>query len=366
MAAKPVPVETKLKAKELYEKSGSINVTAKAMGVSHTSVLRYLDQMGVKRLGPSGYRERLKSASFQARDADPDVAFPDFPDEDISIEKIIALSTERYEKRKNSHDAHTWFPISVKENLPIGVMWFGDPHLDDNGCAWPILKRDVELCKNTEGLYGINIGDTTNCWGGRLIRKYADQDSSVKTARRLAEWFLLNSGVRWLIWLYGNHEHMGDGAHILGEMAKRFGTQKVVMHDWEARFCIRFSNGAEHRVFAAHDFPGNSMWNPLHGHVKASRFGNNIDLCVAGHKHNWGVSQWELAEQESAPLMVRVRGYKHLDDFARRIGAHEQEEGQSIMTIFNPEATCRAGRIQAFVDVELGADVLKFMRKRAS
>jgi hypothetical protein len=294
----------------------------------------------------------------------PEIELPDFPSEDISAEDIIALQTKRYEARKSSHDAHTWFPVTVNDDKPIGILWFGDPHLDDNGCNWPALKRHTDICRTTPGLYGVNIGDTTNCWGGRLIRKYADQDTSAKTARRLAEWFLLNSGVSWLIWLYGNHEHMGDGSHVLGEMAKRYGTTAIVMHDWEARFVVKFPNGENFKIFAAHDFPGNSMWNPLHGHVKAARFANGIDLCVAGHKHNWGISQWELAEQATAPLMVRCRGYKHMDDFARRIGANEQEEGQAVLTIFNPNASCRAGRIQAFVDVDAGADYLTFLRRQ--
>lgn len=353
------PASTKRRAAALYAKHRSTNKVSRIMGCSHVTVLRYLKDLGVPREGE--VRGRVEQRHQENEDV---VQFPDFPDEDISAEDIIALQKKRFEMRKASHDAHTWFPITIKDNKPIGILWMGDPHVDDNGCNWPSLLEHVRLCKETDGLYGANIGDTTNCWGGRLIRKYADQDTSLKTARKLAEWFLLKSGVRWLIWLYGNHEHMGDGAHVLGEMAKRFGTQKVIMHDWEARFSLEFPNQTSLKVFAAHDHPGNSMWNPLHGQVKAARFGAHIDLVVAGHKHNWAVSQWELAEQESAPLMVRVRGYKHMDDFARRIGIVEQEEGQGILTVFNPASKTRAGRIIPFVDVHAGVEFLKFLRKQ--
>ncbi len=356
MAGPSTPIEDKYHAAELYKELGSSNEVGKKLGVKGLTVRRWLRSIGVKLDGQRDWVSR-KSAT-----PSPELDLPHFPDEDLPIEEILDLQEKRFSIRKASHDAHTWFPVKIKDNKPIGIMWFGDPHIDDNGCDLPSLRRHAHLCASTPGLYGANIGDTTNCWGGRLIRKYADQDTSVKTARRLAEWFLLKSGVRWLIWLYGNHEHMGDGSHVLGEMAKRYGTQKIVMHDWEARFSLQFPNGTETRIQAAHDFPGHSMWNPLHGHVKAGRFGNSIDLLVAGHKHNWGVSQWELAEQSSAPLMVRVRGYKFLDDYARKIGALDQEEGQSILTIFNPAATSRAGRILPFVDVETGVDVLKFMR----
>lgn len=357
MAAKPTPQATIDKAVELYAEHKSTNAVGRLMGISSTSVGRYLKVAGVDADGNIGWFGRLKEQKEE-------IALPQFPDEDAPVEKLIDLQCERYATRKASHDAHTWFPVTVKENRPIGILWFGDPHVDDNGCNWPLIRKHTKFCKDTDGLYGANIGDTTNNWSGRLIRLYAEQDASVKTARRFAKWFMLDSGVKWLIWLIGNHDAWGDGAEVLSQMAKQHGTQKIICHDWEARFCVQFPNGQAMRVFAAHNHPGNSMWNPLHGQVKAVRFGTGIDLIVAGDKHNWAISQWELAEQSTAPLMLRVRGYKHMDDYARRLGISEQEEGQAILTIFNPLSANRAGRITPFIDLDTGVDYLKFLRRK--
>lgn len=293
------------------------------------------------------------------------VEFPDFPDDDIPANDIIDVLVRRFEKKRASFDAHTWFPIRLRENKPIGLLVVGDPHLDDSGCNWPLIRQHVDICKRTDGMYAINIGDATNSWGGRLIKKYADQDTSLKTARRLVEWYLLESGMRWLVWLYGNHEHMGDGGPLLAQMAKRYGTNKLAMHDWEARFSLNFPNGAQARIFAAHDFAGNSMWNPLHGPVKAAMFGNDIDALLCGHKHNWAMSQWELPEQDVSPLMVRVRGYKFMDDYARRIGKLEQKDGAAILVVVDPTARLQAGKVTGFVDVEQGADYLTWLRSRS-
>lgn len=289
--------------------------------------------------------------------------FPDFPISEFPIERIIDTMKERNKLRKDSYAAHTWFPIKVKDKRPIGIMWFGDPHIDDDGCDWTLLSKHIELCKRP-GVYGVNIGDSTNNWAGRLVKKYADQETSAKTASRLAEWFMLDAGITWLIWLLGNHDEWGDGAAILGQMAKRHGTQKLVLHDWEARFSLNFPNGQKINIWAAHDFPGDSMWNPLHGPVKAARFGPDVHLLVCGHKHNWGVSQWELADKGTSPVMIRTRGYKFNDDYARRIGKTEQDSGSSIFTIINPQCSFEGGRIIPFVDVEAGADYLQFLRSR--
>lgn len=290
---------------------------------------------------------------------------PEFPDDDDDTEQIIDAMCRRFTKRKAAVDAHTWFPVNVTDDKPIGLMAVGDPHLDDNGANWPLLREHVEICRNTPGIHAINIGDSTNCWGGRLIKKYADQDTSVATARKLVEWFLLESGMPWFLWLYGNHEHMGDGAGLLAQMAKRYNTARLVMHDWEARFVLRFPNGVEKRVNAAHDFPGHSMWNPNHGLVKAARFGPMVDLFMCGHKHNWAISQWELADQGTIPLMIRTRGYKYIDDYARKLGIAEQEEGASILVVIDPNASTPSGQMMAFADIAAGADYLTWLREKS-
>lgn len=303
---------------------------------------------------------RTRLTGYEAQK--PDLVFPDFPASDLPIERIIEGMKERSALQKISTEAHSWFPVKVNDKKPIGLMLIGDPHVDDDGCDWTLLSQHIEICKQP-GVYAINIGDSTNNWAGRLVRLYANQETSSATARRLAEWFMLDSGIRWLVFLLGNHDAWADGSAILSEMAKRHKTQKLDLHDWEARFSLNFPNGAKINIWAAHDFPGDSQWNPIHGAVKAARFGPEVDLLVCGHKHNWGMSQWELADKGTTPTMIRVRGYKFNDDYARRIGKTEQKEGASILVIIDPNSKTASGKIITFVDVEKGANYLKFLRE---
>lgn len=341
--------ELRSRLKVLQEHGGNVAAAARAIGISPSSLNRCV--------------ERAENEGITVQETSPTIELPNFLDDGEPIEEVIERMARNFERSKKATAAKQWFEVKFKDNLPVGVLWVGDPHVDDNGCNWPVLRRDAEICKNTTGLYAVNTGDSANYWGGRLIRKYADQDTSVQTARRLVEWLLLDSGFRWLLWLIGNHEHMGDAAPLLHEMNKRFGTQRVPMLDWEARFRLVFPSGAEFRVNAAHNFPGQSMWNPLHGPLKAAKFGDRLDLVVCGDKHNWAIAQWENSEQETCPLLVRCRGYKHLDDYARRLGKYEQDEGQSILVIFDPNAKTMAGRMRAFADVEAGADYLTWLRQ---
>ncbi len=280
------------------------------------------------------------------------------PAKDVPIEKLRAQCRERFEYLHRADKAESWAPIHVKDKKPIGLLWFGDPHLDDNGCNWPLLEKHVALCVNTPGLYGANIGDTTNNWAGRLARLYADQDTSRRTAHRLAKWFLVDSGVPWLVWLMGNHDLWGDGAALLRAM----NTQAVAMHDWEARFRLCFPGGQEIRVHAAHNFKGYSDWNIGHGPLKASYKSSDADLYACGHLHDWCVQQFEMAGRGRVPTLIRVRGYKWLDHYARQNGYDSSQSGAAIMTIFNPAAKDPAGRIMAFSDIEAGVAVLRVLR----
>lgn len=350
MTASPITDEQALARLKAFKKHGSIKAASEATGMGRQAL----------RLGVDTAQKRGLD-----KEGDDLLELPDFPSDDVPIDRLLDLAEERSRLRMRSHEAHTWFPVKVKEDRPIGILWFGDPHVDDNGCDWPLLRRHAHLCKTTDGLYGANIGDTTNNWAGRLAALYAKQDASVKTARRFASWLMLDSGIKWMLWLIGNHDGWGDGAEILAQMAAKHKTQKIVCHDWEARFVLQFKNGCEIRIAAAHDFAGNSMWNPLHGPVKAAKFGDMIDLLVCGHKHNWAISQWEMADQGNIPVMIRVKGYKTYDDYARRLGHYEQKEGAAILTIIDPRATTRAGRVTAYADVEAGVEYLKWLRSKS-
>lgn len=286
------------------------------------------------------------------------VKLPRFASGDAPIASIVKRLADDAARTAREAASQKWFRVHVRDTRPIGLLWFGDPHLGTH-TNWPQLQRDVALCATTPGLYGANIGDTTNNWVGRLVRQYGEEDISRKTERRLAKWFLADAGITWLVWLMGNHDEWEHGADILRLMDIH---GKVPMLDWEAKFELVFAGKHRVRVHAAHDFPGHSMWNPTHAPARAPRMlGTDADLIVCGHRHDWGIQQFEIAERERCPVSIRVRGYKVGDSYARRKGYQQAAHGAAILTIIDPTAA-PAGRVLAFADAAAGAKVLTAMR----
>lgn len=331
----------------------------------HEAVVKYGSEVKAAAglgLSRSTFRSRLAAEKLQAFKGD--ITPPEIPSPDLPIDEVITLCTRQFEAMHKSREAEEWCAFEVHDPLPIGILWFGDPHLGDTGCNWPLLQQHVELCRNTPGLYGANIGDVTNNWptGGRLAKKWADQDTSMRTEQRLARWFLADSGVRWLLWIMGNHDAWNQGSTILRSM----NINGVLMQDWEAKFALRFPNSREVRIHAAHDFKGSSIWNIMHGAVRAATISSDADLYVCGHRHDWGISQFELAGRHRTPTLIRTRGYKWHDEYARVHGFQSSQSGSAILTILNVNAPDPAGRVMAFSDVEAGAAVLATLRRSVS
>ncbi len=286
------------------------------------------------------------------------IAPPEVPDDDIPVTEIIEGLKNRYTKRKEYDEAQKWMAFKVSSDDPIGICWFGDPHVDDNGCNWPLLDEHIAIVRDTPGMFGANIGDTHNNWVGRLGVLYAHQDTSRETAFKLAKWFVQDSGIKWLIWLLGNHDAWNFGADVMAEI-----THKIVMKDWQAKFKLVFPNGKECLIDAAHNHKGHSQWNPLHGQTKASVMGGVAHLYIAGHLHNYALAQNECPHTGRIYHLARCRGYKHIDDYADKGGFGNQKNGSSIVTIIDPTAT-DINFIRTFADVAEGAAYLTYLRNR--
>lgn len=302
---------------------------------------------------------RAKKAEALEVDTEDEIEYPHFPDDDLSVQQIINLQKQRFKKRQEYHKSKKWFPLKLNVDGPVGISFFGDPHVDNNGCNWPLLEHHCNLHRDTKALYGINIGDTTDNWVGRLGRLYADSDTSKHTARKLAKWFLEDSGVKWACWLMGNHDAWNEGDAILRGM----NTQAIPMEDWQAQISLVLPKRTV-RIWAAHNFKGNSIWNSLHGPQRAAHTKDWAHLYISGHLHNWALHQEESASKQFVYWLARARGYKYIDHFGELLGHESQQEGATITAIINPEAKSMSGLMQCYADLDEAVSYLKFLRSR--
>lgn len=333
----------------------NITEAAKALGMNRNTLSNRLRSIGWKRT-----EAMIDSVDPTAENttADGHITIPVLPDENLSPDELVERMTDSFNRKKENHEARRWIPLRVNSNAPMGLAWLGDPHVDDDGCDWPTLRRHVKCIQETEGLHGCSIGDVSNNWVGRLAALYANQSATAKEAWKLVEWLIKE--IDPLILIAGNHD-MWSGA---GDPVNWMKKPHTVYEDWSARIQLNFPNGTNTRLIAAHDMAGHSMWNQLHGPMKQAKFLQNADFYIAGHKHTWALSQIELPEADRTPWLARARGYKFFDDYAVKLSLEEQHYGHSIAMIIDPNEDSPVRRVTCFADLEEGADYLTFKRKK--
>lgn len=289
------------------------------------------------------------------------LTFPELPDFREPIEDLIRRRTRHYERLKTHRDAATWQQIGISENAPFGLAIIGDPHLDDDGCAWPALLDDVATLRDTAGLYAVNIGDTTNNWVGRLARLFANQETSQTSARQFAEWFLTGAGIKWAGVILGNHDLWGDGGEIIRRMCAK-SPVTIPVHEWAAKIELAFPGGQVCRLNLSHDFKGRSIYSTTHGPLREAIWyqEGGAHIFAAGHIHFGGLQQIELPGGRCVWL-ARVSGYKDFDSHALVNGFHEGQRFRSVVAIIDPSAPDHE-RVLMFSSIAQGARVLKMMR----
>jgi len=344
--SKRITDATCIKALRAYEKHGSQNKAAKALQVARSTFDHW-------------YRQAKERFPDGISDKDNGIVFPELPSSELSAEELIKQACARFETHKAARDARRWMEIKIKTNKPIGICFMGDPHVDNAGCNWPLLNRDIAILEQTEGLYAVNIGDLTDNWIGRLMRLYADQEMSKKQAWKLAKYLLKDCKIKWLCHILGNHDLWGDAAYLIKANAHPM----VPVEDWQSRFQIVFPNDVRTRVFVAHDFPGTSIWNKLHGPQRASMIGEEAEIYACGHKHEWAHATSENPQRNFIYHLIRARGYKFIDQHADQLGYGSQKHGASIVAIIDPLVD-GPGRVTVLPDLKQAAEFLNWKRSQ--
>jgi len=325
----------------LQEHKGNHAAAAKIVGVSTPSFRASIQR---------AERENIRLEESK-------IEFPQFVvdgEEEPPIDELLAHIRKSYERKERIEQARLWFPIKVREEKPYAILWFGDPHLGNGNFS--LLECHLAVARQ-DGVYGGNIGDTTDNfpWTGKLARLWAETEMSSKTERRLAQWFMFEAGVKWMVWLLGNHDSWNAG----DDFYKRLGAHRVPVIDWRGQFRLVHNNGSQTRVDAAHGRKGNSIYNPTHGTLRDAKFGEDADAYITGHIHSFGLFEIEFPERKMKTWLAQISGYKRIDRHALVNGFAAARHGAAVLQIVYPEN----GKTVFFSDVEEGAEYLKWLRR---
>ncbi len=297
----------------------------------------------------------LTNTEYPAPRTADEVIAPEIDDGKEPFEDLLDRRIAAAERKRAAASAREWMRFEVKEVAPFALVFVGDPHADDDGCDLKLLRDHLALIEATPGMHAIGMGDWTNNWVGRLTRLYANQGTTDADAWRFAEWMLAKP--IWMLLLLGNHDMWSGAGSPLRWMAKE---GRAPLVDWACRFRVA-CGGSEWRINAAHDFPGNSMWNRLHAPMRRAKMtGHDADLYVAAHRHTFGLAQEQDDHSGRVAWLARCKGYKAVDSYATLLGHGQgQDMGQSIAAVCDPAT----GKMTCFADIAEAGQYLTWVRR---
>ena len=273
--------------------------------------------------------KQAKSAGYEppSIDADiTDISPVDPADGDVPISELIErriTASKRHAVRAAAHTRQLELPPQ-----PVGIMVFGDPHVDNEGCDWETLHKHIELCKSTDGVYAACVGDVQDNWIGRLQRLYSQSSILASDGWRLSEWLL--GELEWLAIVGGNHDQWAHGPGVDPlKWISADANVRCYAND-EIRITLNWKGRPDLEPIVwilRHDFSGRSWYHPTHGPHKEAMLDGRCHLLTAGHIHQWGQLTTEQRHGRVTHAL-RVRGYKNNDTHARRLNFPEQQHGE--------------------------------------
>ena len=228
------------------------------------------------------------------------------------------------------HDPLSVERVQVPHERPFHIGIIGDPHLDSPGCNFAKLHDDLEALTGLPDCYLINIGDILDNWAGRLKAEYAKSEISQDAGIALAKEFLTRYD--WLVHILGNHDEWESTKYFIMSQ-----TSAMVTNQNGVRLEFVSSNGAATKVWARHDWPGQSIYNKTHGANRVNFQGADDHLIVSGHKHGDAEQGSYNPYTGRYGKSIMVGGYKVIDGYSERFFGPSRQPFNSRLVTINPQ-----------------------------
>jgi predicted transcriptional regulator len=298
--------------KELKEAGFTQEQVAEKLGITRAQVCHALRRVKVKGLVEF---EDLKSYS----------------DEDLDNFILTMKELQTAWEKMNTRQVKT--SIRINETKPFGIAYSGDWHIGAVGVDYDQLDEDLNIIRDTEGLYTILSGDYKEDaikHRGSEFEHLIQPGMQDKVVLRYME--QLNEKA--LAAIQGCHDTW---------QAKL--TDRDLMEDiCDTAGCVRLWHGGEVRIKVEkeeylwrcrHKYPYQSSLNVENAMRRIMEIQGPCDVAAEGHLHNAYIHMRHLMGQYR--ILLRTGSYKRWDEHGQQIAGYKGKRGCPVVIMFPDE-----------------------------
>lgn len=241
--------------------------------------------------------------------------------EDLSFDNDLWLTLETLQQQMQDLENEEFeVSVSLPDNKPILVAWLSDSHLGHTEADMSLLRRDLDIIRQTEGVYVILGGDLFDNVVTSVATRgmHHQQLTPVRIQRYLVDQMVEYLGKdKVLAMLLGNHDEWSMSSidyDPTGELARKLGCPYLGPQGF-----VNLSLGSEqYRILCAHQFRMRSSFNRTHQGKRLEDFLGDADIVFTGHTHEAAAESTDRRGQKK--FYGQAGSYVKSTRYGKRLG----------------------------------------------
>lgn len=245
--------------------------------------------------------------------------------------------------------------ISIVDDKPIGIAFTGDWHLGARGVNYSQFDKDMELIKNTEGLYAIGMGDYKDNQSPYVHSSGTfDQLAPPRLQDELVKSKVKFIADKWLALIRGCHDDWDSklaNKDFIQELSELANTVNL----WHGGKVTVMLGDQTYEIIARHKYKYESNLNTTNPHRNLVNNFGHYDIVALAHRH---YPDLQLTTRMGKKLVyLRSGTYKLYDDFGQKIGGYEGIYGVPVVILYPDKH-----EFQVIDNLETAVGILKSLR----
>ena len=222
--------------------------------------------------------------------------------------------------------------ITIKEEKPFGIAFWGDWHIGVKGSDCRRLDEDADTIADTDGLYVIGMGDYKDN-ASALVHQNSTQESVATTDMQgmVVQHIWHRQVGKTLAIVRGCHDDW-DKRNANVDFCQMLCDDTGAVNLWHGGVVTIKAGDQEYKIAARHKYKYESSLNTTNAQRNFMNDFGPCDVFMLAHKHFFDLQQTRRMGKDV--IYGRSGSYKMYDEFGQKLAGYEGIYGVPVLIFF--------------------------------